>query len=356
MAFEDKDIFAFLDAQGGAFAAVSGGTIVYLSAEARRLFGDRTGAEADRVFDAALLPPSPPGANGTVKLPSGQLPVSSADLGDIRVLTLRPATPEEGRNAVELLAMALRESLTDSDITVGRLGERFRREGDLDGLASLAELRLYHARIARAVGNFERLFGEDIWRPKMRLLSLEALITDLVRSVSLLTRDRGVELRTELAPEERYFYGDGRLLELALVNLLSNALRATPPGGTVTVSLSLTGSNAVIRVTDTGSGTVPGKRGAEFRAHSVPPVLTDAGFGAGLGLGIVQRVAGIHSGAAVIDRARGPGLSVCLVLPYRDAPDESFRAPDSDGTMTLREVMTELSDVLAPSAFIEELQ
>lgn len=352
MAFADKDIFDFLDSQGGAFAAVSRGVVVYMSREAVRLLGNMTGREAGEVFDPALLPPSPPGANGTVSLPGAELPVSSADLGTLRILTLRPGA-EETRNTVELFSMALRESLSDGAVTVSRLYELFRGQGDLEGLARLSELELAHARITRVVNNLERLFGEDVWRPKMRLLSLETLIGDLVATVELLTRDRGVEIRTELDREKRYFYGDRRLLELALLNLISNSLHALPKGGTVTVSLTCTDAEAAIRVSDSGGGVDPGKLSTAFRAHSVPPTFTSSGFGAGLGLGVVQRVAGMHAGAAVIESRPGSGVCVCLLLPYRDAPEESYHAPGLDDTLTMREVRTELSDALTPSAFKE---
>lgn len=355
MAFVDKDIFDFLDAQGGACAVVSQGVVAHLSPEAQRLLGEVLGKPAGDVFDPVLLPPSPPGANGTARLLGETLAVTSSDIGSLRVLTLRGGA-EKSRNAVELFAMALRNALGDGDVTVKKLAQRYRRQGDLEGLARLSELELAHARIARTVNNFERLFGEDVWRPKMRLLSLETLIGDLAATVGLLTRERGVEIKAELAPEKRYFYGDRRLLELALLNLISNSLHALPGGGTVTVSLSCTDTEAAVRVFDTGGGMAPEKLPAAFRAYSVPPSFTDPHAGAGLGLGVVQRVAGLHGGAAMVESLPGGGSGVCLLLPYRDAPEESYRAPGIDDTLTMREVITELSDVLAPAVFNEDLQ
>lgn len=350
----DKELFDFLDSQGGGFAVVSGDTVVYAGAGARSVLGlDPVGRAAGEIFDAVLLPPSPPGAHGAVRGAWGEVPADSADLGGARILTLKPGPGRETQNAVELFAMALRDALSDGAVTLERLGERFRERGDLEGLTRLSELELTGARVERAVNNLERVLGEDIWRPKMRLLSLEALIRDLARSVGLLTRELGVELKTDIIPENRYFYGDRRLLELALVNLISNSLRAAGPGGTVTVSLGRAGSSAVIRVTDSGSGIAPERLATAFRAHTQPPPLTGGSPGAGLGLSVVQRVAGIHAGAAVIDSRPGAGSGVSLLLPYRDSPDGEFRAPDSEGLMTARELFVELSDVLTPSAAAE---
>ena len=98
-----------------------------------------------------------------------------------------------------------------------------------------------------------------------------------------------------------------------LTNLLDNALRATPAGGTITTTLTVTPTTVRLAVCDTGPGFPPKIRSHAFHvfAHGAGP--RRPGAGAGLGLGVVAAVAAAHGGhAAIEDHATQTVVSVTL--------------------------------------------
>src|SRR6202789_1353506 len=102
----------------------------------------------------------------------------------------------------------------------------------------------------------------------------------------------------------------------AVSNLVSNAIKHTPPGGTVT--LTDTKENAAIRieVTDTGVG-IPAEalRRVFDRFFRVDPSRSKTSGGTGLGLAIVQSILTLHSGSAEITSQLGHGTRVTLRMP-----------------------------------------
>lgn len=108
--------------------------------------------------------------------------------------------------------------------------------------------------------------------------------------------------------------GDADALRVMLGNIVDNAIRYTPPGGTVDVDVRAGEGTAVVRVEDTGPGIPPEDRERVFdrfyrREGTQAP-------GSGLGLAIVKNIAERHGAAIVLeDRTPGPGLRVSVSFP-----------------------------------------
>lgn len=126
-------------------------------------------------------------------------------------------------------------------------------------------------------------------------------------------RDKGVELATELGHEGLVVRADKARAALLLGNLLTNALKHTPPGGSVTVSArSFAEGRAEISVRDTGTG-IP----AEYRERIFDRFFRTPGEtsrGAGLGLAIAREIAEAHGGRLWLDPERGPGATFRVEL------------------------------------------
>jgi len=103
---------------------------------------------------------------------------------------------------------------------------------------------------------------------------------------------------------------DGGRLKQVLFNLMSNAIRFTEPGGTVTVSAQRSGEMVTISVADTGKG-----MGAERRATSFDSFTSGDQRGAGLGLALVHRFIDLHGGNVGIKENEGGGTVVTCWLP-----------------------------------------
>ncbi|MBY8882450.1 sensor histidine kinase [Actinacidiphila acidipaludis] len=126
----------------------------------------------------------------------------------------------------------------------------------------------------------------------------------------------GVTLRTD-APDRVTLTADPVRLRQAVGNLVSNAIRHTPPGGTVTVRAgSPAAGRAVIEVTDTGTGIAPDDLPRVFdRFWRADKSRTRRTGGSGLGLSIVRKLAEAHGGTVTATSAPAQGSTFTLTLP-----------------------------------------
>lgn len=109
---------------------------------------------------------------------------------------------------------------------------------------------------------------------------------------------------------------DPRKLQHALVNLVQNALEATPSGGKVQVHLEASDGEARMIVIDGGPGLPPGLSDQVFK-----PGVTTRGQGSGLGLPIAQAMLAAHSGRVELSDHPEGGCRAALIMPI-DGPDE----------------------------------
>jgi signal transduction histidine kinase len=119
--------------------------------------------------------------------------------------------------------------------------------------------------------------------------------------------------------------GDAAQLEQVVLNLIGNAIKFTPAGGRVTVSLQTTGDDLVLRVEDTGIG-IPRSEVDDlfqrfFRASNAKEQQIT---GTGLGLAIVASIVAAHQGRVEVDSRERSGSTFSVVLPSPDA--EALRA------------------------------
>lgn len=152
-------------------------------------------------------------------------------------------------------------------------------------------------------------------RGQMEVLDLAVLAAEAAELYEPMSEARGVRLEV-IAPAPAPVFGHRQLLAQALVNLLDNAMKFTPAGGSVWVSVACCGDQAVATVADTGPGIE-----AQAREGLLAPFARGdncAGIpGNGLGLSLVAEVARLH-GATLALEDNAPGLRVTLMLRLRD--------------------------------------
>jgi cell cycle sensor histidine kinase DivJ len=148
------------------------------------------------------------------------------------------------------------------------------------------------------------------------LFELEDVAHSAVRFLKIPAERAGVALRLDIAPEARLVFADRRAIKQILVNLLSNGVKFTPPGGEVRVS-ARGGRGIEIQVRDTGTGISKAdleRLGRPF--EQVENSEVRAKEGTGLGLALVKSLAQMHGGEAVLESALGEGTTVTVRLPY----------------------------------------
>ena len=177
---------------------------------------------------------------------------------------------------------------------------------DLDGISRIFQALL---RIAEAEAGARRA----AFAP----LDLSLVLADAAEIYEVAAEARGQTLETSL-PERLELVGDRDLLLQAVANLLDNAIKFTPAGGTVQLCAARVAKGVEVSVADDGPGLAPDDRshaGERFfradKARATP--------GSGLGLSLVQAVAHLHAGELRLEDAvagrEPPGLRVVLLLP-----------------------------------------
>ncbi len=203
----------------------------------------------------------------------------------------------------ELLADDLSENLTDEQ---HRLVERIDRNGG----------RLLH--LVEDLLTIARVEDGD--------LSLEQVPTDLRHPVRVATEEvahaarKGcVDLRVVVPSEPVMLDGDPAYLERLVLNLVTNAVKFTPDGGTVEVRLEVHGDVAELRVTDTGMGIPIEEQGRLFQRFFRSSLATrNAIQGTGLGLHIVRSIAEAHHGRIDFESLPGEGTTFAFTVPLMD--------------------------------------
>lgn len=130
----------------------------------------------------------------------------------------------------------------------------------------------------------------------------------------------GVTLRTDV-PQPVHVHADADRLRQVVGNLVGNALRATPPGGTVTLSANRLGGSAVLRVRDTGTG-IPAEQLPHlfdrfWRADAARGRTTG---GSGLGLAIARQIVTDHGGTIEVASSPGAGTTFTVTLAAAEGP------------------------------------
>jgi two-component system, OmpR family, sensor histidine kinase ArlS len=161
--------------------------------------------------------------------------------------------------------------------------------------------------LARSDSGSETIEFEDV--------KLKPLLTELAQDLDLLVQDKGLKL--ELGPmEELKVRGDPVKLKQLFLNILDNAVRYTPAGGSITATLGRRDGQAVASITDTGIG-IPSEHLPFIfdRFYRVDKARTSADGGTGLGLSIAMSVAKMHAGGIEVESEPGKGTTFRVVLP-----------------------------------------
>jgi two-component system, OmpR family, sensor histidine kinase MprB len=210
----------------------------------------------------------------------------------------------------------LRTPLTSLRTNLDLLAQSLRPGGpslaEEDRDALLADVRAQVTELSGLVGSLVELARED--PPAVTAVPVE--LADVVARAVDRVRRRAPGLRFDVAAEPWEVSGDPTALERAVTNLLDNAAKWSPPGGTVTVRLA----GGELTVADQGRGVAETDRPHVFeRFYRSAEARTQPG--SGLGLAIVRQAAERHGGTVTVTGAPGGGALFRLRLPGRPDPD-----------------------------------
>jgi CheY-like chemotaxis protein len=181
----------------------------------------------------------------------------------------------------------------------------------------------------------------------MERVDLSQVIRESLEGLHPGAIDKGVTLVTQVDPNPVPTVGDSARLQQVVWNLVSNAIKFTPKGGTVTVALRTVGERAEITVADTGIGIPPESLSEIFeRFRQGSSMTTRRHGGLGLGLSITRHLVEMHGGA-VHARSAGvdQGATFTVELPLRasEPADLELHLVDEEaaaqaGSVSLRDI------------------
>ncbi|HPO16994.1 MAG TPA: CHASE4 domain-containing protein [Candidatus Hydrogenedentes bacterium] len=147
-------------------------------------------------------------------------------------------------------------------------------------------------------------------------------IADVLRGSIIVIKEKafkhGIHLEVNIPPELETLecVADERKVKQILFNLLSNAAKFTPDGGSIRIVLELENGNLLIRVSDTGVGIAPAHQKLIFDAfYQVQGGLRGKTPGTGLGLSLTRRFIEMHGGRIWVESTPGKGSTFSFTLP-----------------------------------------
>jgi signal transduction histidine kinase len=150
-------------------------------------------------------------------------------------------------------------------------------------------------------------------------LAIGELIEEALKTVQKRADDKGIQLSAEVPSELPEVWADRHRVMEILTNLLTNAIKYTPAGGSVSVHAATVGDDAsflCVSVKDTGWGIAPKDHKRIFeRLYQVPGINSSSRRGLGLGLHICQQLVHLHGGRIWVESAVGRGSTFSFTLP-----------------------------------------
>jgi PAS domain S-box-containing protein len=206
-----------------------------------------------------------------------------------------------------------------------------------DAKASAAVLEMMDRQLAQMVRLVDDLLDVSrISRGKIKLrtepIELSAAIRNALETNRQAIEDSAHELVVDVPQESILVHADLTRLSQVLANLLSNASRYTPRGGSIRLSVEASSSEVTIRVRDNGIGIPEDMIGQVFDLFTqVDDSLERSHSGLGIGLTIVKRLVEMHGGQ-VTARSEGPGKGTefVVILPRLATPPAAQRPPDAE--------------------------
>lgn len=252
------------------------------------------------------------------------------------------------------IAAQLRGALSNLHLAAAQLVPAAQREQDpeLDARAALLDQSYYQ--LLRLVNN---LSAAAQYLGGSKPLPLQDRdIVETVRELCAQTEGPaallGLELRF-ICPKTQHicaFHQPG--LELLLHQLLSNALKFTPSGGTVTVELKFQAKRVLLSVEDTGCGIPPEHVEALFDRYLHGDPLSPAPQGLGLGLPLCRRIAEGHGGTIMAQSVVGKGSRFILSIPDRQTGNSGVSDIARDYSGGFNRTLLALADALPARAFL----
>jgi len=173
------------------------------------------------------------------------------------------------------------------------------------------------------------------------------VVEDICLSVAKYIENRDIKLTFDTEIEEKMIACDADMVERIMLNLISNAVKFTPKGGSIFVNISEHEDKITISVKDTGIGIPDNMKDSIFEKFiQVDKTTNRKTEGSGIGLSIVKSLCEIQNGSISVISEEGKGSEFVFELPNRMIDDTQIKRDETEETNQLIEkINIEFSDI-----------
>ena len=264
-------------------------------------------------------------------------------LEDVHVFRLQePGIPPELK-AMSLMSRQLRQNISTLSILANRIhlespeGDIFRRE-----------ISRIH-RMLNNVSNTEYYLSGAV--PSMEETDLRAVLQELTEEAVPLLEQAGFHLEVSLPDHRVFALADARGIRQSVYNLLSNAAKYSPTGGTIVCKVIADKHQLRVSITNEGTETTT-QQPQLFSRYTRQPTLEENRNDLGLGLALVRAVASAHNGCVLWDTPKNTHTRITLTVALTQPTESTMRSPTKSILVSsANEGLIMLSDVLPPKAY-----
>lgn len=258
--------------------------------------------------------------------------------------------------ALAVAAQSLRDPVSGAMSIANHILPNDTTPQDPELIKQLSQINKNLHQLNRAISNMAdaATFGNP--RPsKMHKQNMCSFLQEITEKVSTLVAQSDIKISCECPRVPEFAIIDAERLERALMNLLSNAIRHTPKGETVKITLHKSGKKLYIAIQDGSSGNTT------LHPHLFARYLREPGIdrndcGIGLGLSLVRKAASVHGGALLVETFESQGTKFTMSINIaQQGTNATLRSPvfyPTSYTGGYDSTLTELSDVLPNSLFL----
>jgi len=219
----------------------------------------------------------------------------------------------------------LRTPLTMILAPVDRLLQRNAGSMPAEASSMLEMVRLNGYRLLDLINRLLDFSKLEAGQMKLQVgrLDLTDLVKHLLAAATHLAQQRGIRLEADCDPQMRPFGADPEKVDTIITNLISNAIKFTPQGGSIRVETHMADDRVWVSITDTGIGIDASQCDRIFERFVQVDGSTSREFsGTGLGLSLVKGLVELHGGDIYVQSQLGKGSRFWFDLPLRPLPDD----------------------------------
>lgn len=272
--------------------------------------------------------------------------------GTSHIFCLEPEYTHPELRAFALAAQNLREPLTTAMISTNSLLPNA-SDADPDTKTQLQQLNRSLHQMMRVLCNMSDA-SQFEQSQDMQMYDATAIFEEVLSKASAFLADSGKNLHVKLPKEPISCSCDEKMLERAVLNLISNAARFSPKGSTILAELKRQNKRLYFTVQNACDTTGSNISKNLFTRYLREPSIEDGRHGVGLGMSLVRSVASAHGGAVLLEQPNDTDFRITFTMEIKKSDILNLRSPiclPFDYTGGWDHCLLELSDVLSSDLY-----